>query len=87
MSDDQCSFNQKCCPNKCGSTSCAQASAINTGSDGGYKGSSSTYIIRIIMYPTFFDWIMDLNIKETAHIAYINNVGNLSKYAYESLTN
>ncbi|XP_011258022.1 waprin-Thr1 isoform X2 [Camponotus floridanus] len=37
MNDEQCPFNQKCCPNKCSSTSCAQSSAINTGSDGGYK--------------------------------------------------
>ncbi|CAL1675715.1 unnamed protein product [Lasius platythorax] len=41
VGDEQCSFNQKCCPNKCGSTSCAQSSAINTGDDGGYKGSSN----------------------------------------------
>ncbi|XP_029173634.1 waprin-Thr1 [Nylanderia fulva] len=41
MGDAQCSFNQKCCPNKCGSTSCAQSSAVNTGADGGYKGSSN----------------------------------------------
>ncbi|KAM0731987.1 Waprin-like protein [Formica fusca] len=41
VGDEQCPFNQKCCPNKCSSTSCAQSSAINTGSDGGYKGSSN----------------------------------------------
>ncbi|XP_015115681.1 waprin-Thr1 [Diachasma alloeum] len=39
VSDYQCSFNQKCCPNKCGSMSCAAPSAVYTGSDGGYKGS------------------------------------------------
>ncbi|CAL7952178.1 unnamed protein product [Xylocopa violacea] len=37
VSDFQCSLNEKCCPNKCGSESCVQASAVNTGS--GYKGS------------------------------------------------
>lgn len=39
-SDYQCSSNEKCCPNKCGSQSCATPSSINTGSDGGYKSSS-----------------------------------------------
>ncbi|KAF3422590.1 hypothetical protein E2986_11060 [Frieseomelitta varia] len=38
VSDFQCSFNKKCCPNKCGSDSCAPASAVSTGN--GYKGSS-----------------------------------------------
>ncbi|XP_011639034.1 waprin-Phi2-like isoform X2 [Pogonomyrmex barbatus] len=41
IGDGQCSFNQKCCPNKCGFTSCANTSPVNTGSDGGYKGSSN----------------------------------------------
>lgn len=39
VSDYQCSMNEKCCPNKCGSTSCVEASAISTGS--GYKGSQN----------------------------------------------
>ncbi|XP_017762115.1 PREDICTED: waprin-Thr1 [Eufriesea mexicana] len=39
VSDYQCSFNEKCCPNKCGSKSCVQASPVSTGS--GYKGSSN----------------------------------------------
>lgn len=43
VSDNQCPSNHKCCPNKCGYTSCAPPSAVNTGSDGGYKGSSSMY--------------------------------------------
>ncbi|XP_028525294.1 waprin-Thr1 isoform X1 [Apis cerana] len=38
VSDYQCFFNEKCCPNKCGSESCVQASPINTGN--GYKGSN-----------------------------------------------
>ncbi|XP_051156096.1 waprin-Thr1 [Leptopilina boulardi] len=38
-SDSQCSFGEKCCPNICGDTSCVIASAISTGSDGGYKSS------------------------------------------------
>ncbi|TGZ52835.1 waprin-Thr1-like [Temnothorax curvispinosus] len=41
IGDGQCPFNQKCCPNKCGFTSCADTSPVNTGSDGGYKGSSN----------------------------------------------
>ncbi|XP_012228809.1 waprin-like protein [Linepithema humile] len=40
-SDELCPSNQKCCPNKCGHRSCASAGAINTGNDGGYKGSSN----------------------------------------------
>ncbi|XP_063988102.1 waprin-Thr1-like [Diachasmimorpha longicaudata] len=40
VTDYQCSFNEKCCPNKCGSTSCTSSSAVNTGSDGGYKSSN-----------------------------------------------
>ncbi|XP_015589782.1 waprin-Thr1-like [Cephus cinctus] len=40
QSDHQCNFNQKCCPNKCGHSSCVTPSAVNTGSDGGYKGSN-----------------------------------------------
>lgn len=36
--DFQCSFNEICCPNKCGSESCVQASAVSTGN--GYKGSN-----------------------------------------------
>ncbi|XP_029042431.1 antileukoproteinase [Osmia bicornis bicornis] len=39
VSDFQCSFNEKCCPNKCGTESCVQASLISTGS--GYKGSQN----------------------------------------------
>ncbi|XP_043271573.1 waprin-Phi2 [Venturia canescens] len=42
MNDYDCSFDKKCCPNKCGSMSCAQSSAVNTGNDGGYKGSSGS---------------------------------------------
>ncbi|XP_018371025.1 PREDICTED: waprin-Rha1-like isoform X1 [Trachymyrmex cornetzi] len=41
IGDGQCPYNQKCCPNKCGHTSCADTSPVNTGSDGGYKGSSN----------------------------------------------
>nr|P0DQZ3.1 RecName: Full=Waprin-like protein; Flags: Precursor [Tetramorium bicarinatum] len=41
IGDGECSSNQKCCPNKCGTTSCANSSPLNTGSDGGYKGSSN----------------------------------------------
>ncbi|XP_032664333.1 waprin-Thr1-like [Odontomachus brunneus] len=37
-SDSQCSLSQKCCPNKCGNRSCADSSAVSTGS--GYKGSN-----------------------------------------------
>ncbi|XP_050588548.1 waprin-Thr1 [Bombus affinis] len=39
VSDFQCSFNEKCCPNKCGSESCVSASPVSTGN--GYKGSSN----------------------------------------------
>ncbi|XP_011306766.1 waprin-Thr1 [Fopius arisanus] len=39
VSDHQCPSNEKCCSNKCGSMSCAGPSAVNTGSDGGYKNS------------------------------------------------
>ncbi|EZA56401.1 hypothetical protein DMN91_010280 [Ooceraea biroi] len=45
LSDDQCPSNQKCCPNKCGHTSCTQSTVINTGSDGGYKGSSNNQAV------------------------------------------
>ncbi|XP_034938417.1 waprin-Thr1-like [Chelonus insularis] len=38
MSDFQCSFNQVCCPNRCGSKSCAAPSPVNTGN--GYKDSN-----------------------------------------------
>ncbi|XP_011692231.1 PREDICTED: waprin-Thr1-like [Wasmannia auropunctata] len=41
IGDSDCPSNQKCCPNKCGFTSCANTSPVNTGSDGGYKGSSN----------------------------------------------
>lgn len=37
--DYDCGFNKKCCPNVCGDTSCATATAFSTGSDGGYKSS------------------------------------------------
>ncbi|KAF7411821.1 hypothetical protein HZH66_000717 [Vespula vulgaris] len=40
VSDYQCSSNQKCCPNKCGSTSCTSSNAVNTGN--GYKGSPNS---------------------------------------------
>ncbi|XP_057338228.1 waprin-Thr1 [Microplitis mediator] len=39
MSDYQCGFNEKCCPNKCNSKSCTSPSPVGTGYDGGYKGS------------------------------------------------
>ncbi|XP_076162975.1 waprin-Thr1 isoform X1 [Ptiloglossa arizonensis] len=39
VSDYQCSSNEKCCPNKCGSESCVTASVVNTGND--YKGSQT----------------------------------------------
>ncbi|XP_076662881.1 waprin-Thr1 [Andrena cerasifolii] len=39
VTDYQCSMNEKCCPNKCGSESCADASPFSTGS--GYKGSQN----------------------------------------------
>jgi hypothetical protein len=32
-SDYECSFDKKCCPNACGSTSCAESSSISYGSD------------------------------------------------------
>lgn len=32
-SDYECSFDKKCCPNACGSTSCAESSPISYGSD------------------------------------------------------
>ncbi|KAG8036691.1 hypothetical protein G9C98_004013 [Cotesia typhae] len=38
-SDYECSFNEKCCPNKCGSMSCVSPNAVATGYNGGYKGS------------------------------------------------
>ncbi|XP_076234875.1 waprin-Thr1 [Calliopsis andreniformis] len=37
VTDYQCSMNEKCCPNKCGTNSCVDASPISTGN--GYKGS------------------------------------------------
>ncbi|XP_023726132.1 waprin-Thr1 [Cryptotermes secundus] len=32
-SDYECSFDKKCCPNACGSTSCAESSLISYGSE------------------------------------------------------
>lgn len=46
VSDFQCSFNEKCCPNKCGSESCVSASPVSTGN--GYKGSSNGKRVYII---------------------------------------
>lgn len=52
VSDFQCSFNEKCCPNKCGSDSCAPASAVSTGN--GYKGSSDGKKIDTISQDFYF---------------------------------
>lgn len=62
VSDYQCSFNEKCCPNKCGSES-VQASPINTGN--GYKGSNgkkntffSIYLFKILFWGYFLEYII-----------------------------
>ncbi|XP_076224187.1 waprin-Thr1 isoform X3 [Nomia melanderi] len=39
VTDYQCSMNEKCCPNKCGTESCADASIFSAGN--GYKGSQN----------------------------------------------
>ncbi|KAF7990832.1 hypothetical protein HCN44_000637 [Aphidius gifuensis] len=38
MNDYQCPSSQKCCPNKCGSVSCVEASPVYTGNNGPYRG-------------------------------------------------
>lgn len=45
MNDYQCPSSQKCCPNKCGSVSCVEASPVYTGNNGPYRG-----IIKRMIY-------------------------------------
>lgn len=51
MNDHQCPSSQKCCPNKCGSVSCVEASPVYTGSNGaGYRA-----VVRgILLFIYFF---------------------------------
>jgi hypothetical protein len=81
ISDFECSFERKCCPNACGSTSCAESGPISYGFD---QRDDSKYIssVRSQLYgakPFMRSWQYGQPVKYTALYCTRNSLYHMHK--------